>query len=469
MFWLAIVFLLAILPWAAPVLWQIRPVQAVVSILLLGTVLGPPFFAIDGPFQVSLDRLVWLGLMLVMTLRMLRGGERIDSLDRLDIILVGFVAWTLLSCVRFGFTNAPQPPISRWFFMLVMPCTLYFCLRLRQGSDEQSLHKIVDTLTTAIIGLSTYLALTAVFETSNVHALIFPRFISDPQVWEFFGRGRGPLLNPVGNGILMTIGLAACLARFFSASRVGQAFYAGLALIALIGCYCTLTRSVWVGAAVTIGSIGLLYAPLKLRITAVMGVVLIGGLMLGGLKDSILEIKRDKNLTAADAAKSVELRPLLAVVAWEMFKDRPLAGHGYGQYLLAAEPYHTVRSYGLPLETVRPYIQHNIFLATVVDLGLIGLAMQVLLLGSLGCISWQLCCRDANGSPQRTLGMIMIGMLSGYLVNGMFHDVAIIPMVNMYLLGMAGLTVTVARCSWERHPVDWGVERRAADRGWATA
>lgn len=469
MFWLAVVFMVAILPWVFPVLWQVRPIQAVTSILLLGTVLGPPFFAIEGPIQLSLDRIVWLGLMLALTLRMLRGGERIDSLDRLDVILVGFAAWTLLSCVRFGLTNAPQPPISRWFFMLAMPCTLFFCLRLRQGNDEESLRKIVDTFTTAIIVLSTYLALTAIFEMMHVRALVFPKFINDPKLWEFYGRGRGPLLNPVGNGIVMSIGLAACIARCLSAARVGQAFYAGLAMIVLSGSYCTLTRSVWMGAAVTVGLIGLLYAPLKLRVLAFVGVILFGGAMVSGLKDSIMEIKRDKNLTAADAAKSVELRPLLAVVAWEMIKDRPLGGHGYGQYLLAAEPYHAVRSHGLPLETVRPYIQHNIFLSTAVDLGLIGLAFQLLLIGSLGCIAWQLCCRHATGSPQRTIGIIMIGMLSGYVVNGMFHDVMIIPMVNMYLYGLAGLVITVARCSWVRHPAGLGFGRRVADPRWVTA
>ncbi|TWT95643.1 O-antigen ligase family protein [Neorhodopirellula pilleata] len=469
MFWLALVFTLAILPWAFPVLWQVRPVQAVASILLLGTVLGPPFFALDGPIQLSLDRIVWLGLMTAMVLRMLRGGERIDSLDRFDVILVGFVGWALLSCVRFGLTTPPHPPISRWLFMLAMPCTLYFCMRLRQGSDDQSLRKIVDTLSTAVIILSTYLALTAILEVINVRALVFPKFINDAKIWEFYGRGRGPLLNPAGNGIVMSIGLAACLARCFASARAGQLFYGVLALIALMGCYSTLTRSVWMGAAVTIGSIGLLYAPLKLRIIAVVGIVLVGGLAVSGLKDSILEIKRDKNLSAADAAKSVELRPLLAVVAWEMFKDRPLAGHGYGQYTVAAEPYHTVRTHGLPLESVRPYIQHNVFLSTAVDLGLIGLTMQVLLLGSLGCIVWQLCCRHATGSPQRTLGMTMLGMLSSYLVNGMFHDVAIISMVNMYLLGLAGLTITVARCSRQHQPVGLSHERRASEPGWATA
>lgn len=464
MIWIAILFAIATLPWVFPVLWQARPAQAVAGILLLGTVAGPAFFAIDGPIQLSLERILWVGFMGVLALRLLRGSERMDSVDRFDVLLLAFVGWTMLSCVRFGLTNAPQPPITRWFFYLFMPCTLYFAMRVRQLNDEQSLEKLVRSLTTASIVLSTYLGLTGVFETLDLRMLVFPKFINDPEVWEFYGRARGPLLNPAGNGILMTIGLAACVSRFLPASRYGKVLYAGLALIAVMGCYCTLTRSVWMGVAMTMGLIGLLYAPMKIRIMALFGGVLLAGVMTTGLKDRLLEIKRDKNLSAAESAKSVELRPLLAVVAWEMVKDRPLGGHGYGQYLKAAEPYHTIRSHGLPLEIVRPYIQHNVLLGTVVDLGLIGLALQLLILGSLACIAWQMCCRNPAGSPQRNWGMIMIGVLSSYFCNGMFHDVSIISMVNMYLLSFAGLTITVARSSWEPHRVPLARGRRVSDR-----
>lgn len=463
MIWIAFLSLIATLPWVLPVLWQARPPQVVAGILLLGTVFGPAFFAINGPIQLSLDRILWFGFMGVLALRWIRGSVRMDSLDRMDVVLIALVGWSLLSCVRFGLMNAPQPPVTRWFFYLMMPCSLYFVMRLRSLDDESSLDKLVHALTTVLIVLATYLAMTGVFERLDLRALVFPRFINDPEVWEFYGRGRGPLLNPAGNGILMTVGLAACIARFFKASRHGKAMYMGLALIMLLGCYSTLTRSVWMGVAMTMGLIGLLYAPMKLRIVALVGLVLVAGMMMTGLKDQLLEIKRDKNLSAAESAKSVELRPLLAVVAYEMVKDNPLGGHGYGQYLRAAEPYHTIRSHQLPLETVRPYIQHNIFLATAVDLGLIGLSLQLLLLGSLGCIVWQMCCRSPVGSPQRNLGMVMIGMLSSYFCNGMFHDVSIISMVNMYLLALSGLTITVARCSPQTHRTMPGFERRTSD------
>ncbi|SMP74783.1 O-antigen ligase [Neorhodopirellula lusitana] len=444
MFWIAILFLFAALPWFLPVAAQVRPYTAAVGVLVLGTVLGPAFFAINGPIQLSLDRILWAGLMLIAVMRLARGNATIDPPNRFDLVVIGLVGWTLFSCVRFGMTNIDPPPFARWLFYLAIPCSMYFAMRIRQPSDKELLPQTIHWLSNVILVLGVYLSITSVLEMLDIRALVFPRYISDPEVWEFYGRGRGPLLNPAGNGILMTLFLSVCVARFFNSARHGKALYAVLALIALAGCYSTLTRSVWMGAALTLALLGLLYVPVRIRVLALIGTLILGGVMTTGLKDQILSIKRDKALSAAEAAKSVELRPLLAVVAWEMFRDNPLAGHGYGQYLRAAEPYHAIRYHGIPLETVRPYVQHNVFLAVLVDLGLVGLAFYVLFLVSLFCITWRLCCQFESGSPQRNLGMMMMGLMCSYVANGMFHDVAVIEMIHMYLFAFAGLTMTVS-------------------------
>ena len=87
-------------------------------------------------------------------------------------------------------------------------------------------------------------------------------------------------------------------------------------------------------------------------------------------------MKRDKKLTAADAEKSVKLRPLLAVVAWEMFKDRPIAGHGLGRYEQEqGSAFTPIAATACRLEQARNYVQHNVFLSVLVDTGLIGFGL----------------------------------------------------------------------------------------------
>lgn len=460
MFWLAFIFVIALTPWLLPMARHLRLMTAVFGMLILGTVFGPSFFSIPGPIQISLDRIVWGCVMLMLAARLVRSSETMDRIHRLDVVVFALTAWTLLSCVRFGMFNADQPPLARWLFYIAMPAALYFVMRTSIASDPDRVREAMDRLVTLLLVLGTYLSITGVFEMLDLRALVFPRFINDPTVWEFYGRGRGPLLNPAGNGIVITLGLSACVIRFFHASRHGKVLYGLLALIALAGCYSTLTRSVWVGAVLCLAFLGMLYAPVKVRLVALGMVIVFAVSMTMGLKEQLFSMKRDKALSAAEAAKSVELRPLLATVAWEMFLDRPIGGHGYGQYMKSAEPYHSIRKHGIPLENARPYVQHNVFLALLVDLGLIGSSLHLLFLVSIACIAWQLSRAHPDGSYQRQVGMLMIGFLASYFSNGMFHDVSVIEMVHTYLFVLGGMTVTV----WANSDCRIGSGDRESDR-----
>jgi O-antigen ligase len=291
--------------------------------------------------------------------------------------------------------------------------------------------------------LGIYLAVTAVFEITGMHGLVFPRFIADPEVWEFYGRGRGPLLNPSGNGFVMSVSFAAAALGFVYADRRGKAMYAVIAAIILCGVYATLTRSAWLGVVCTFVLLAMVYAPRWVRVFGLATAIIIGGASAAGVKDQLIRMKRDKNLTAADAEKSIKLRPLLAVVAWEMFKDKPIIGHGYGHYFTHNDRFHNNRSYELPLGQARRYAQHNVFLSILVDTGLIGVSMFISWLAMLVGVGWRLARQRESSTETRWVGLMLLGALTAYFCNGMFQDATIIPMVHMFLFFLAGVGVTV--------------------------
>jgi O-antigen ligase len=106
--------------------------------------------------------------------------------------------------------------------------------------------------------------------------------------------------------------------------------------------------------------------------------------------DSLMTFKRDKDLDAELTAESAKLRPVLATVAWHMFQDRPLLGFGFGQYKEVMPDYLADRTTDLPLEKARPFVQHNVFLALLTDLGLVGLGLFVAVLAGWTWYGWQL-------------------------------------------------------------------------------
>lgn len=430
-------FSLAALVWLLPVIRSGRLVVVAGLVLVVGTVFGPPFFALDGPVQFSLDRILWLGLLGLVVARWRTGELTFLPLSRFDWLVAALTGWTLLSALGGGPAPEDVVPEARWFFYLAMPASMYWIARVVEVRHSDL--RVIIALLTA---LGSYLAVTAILEVAGLYQFVFPTFIADPEIWEFFGRGRGPLLNPVGNGMVMTMALTAVVVAWPGASRAGQLAYAALALVLAAGLYATLTRSVWLGAMAAVAVLAMLYTPRWVRTWGLAAAVLVAGTSALGVQGQWMAMKRDAHLSAADAAESVQLRPLLAIVAWEMFQDRPLAGHGYARYSVEAPPYHTDRSYGMPLEEARPYIQHNVFLSTLVDTGLIGLAALGAWLLSLAGIGWRLARRADRRCPETSLGLILLGTLAAYVSNGLFHDVSIIAMIHMFLFFTAGLAVT---------------------------
>jgi O-antigen ligase len=434
---LTVLFAIAGLVWLIPVVQNGRLIVIAMAVLGVGTVFGPDFFHIDGPIQLSLDRLLWFGMFAMAMVGWRMGYVQIPKLHRIDWIVVGIVGWTLISAISSEHQTSGTPPTARWLFYILMPSGMYAIARAIKIETRD-----VRWMLGGAIGLGLYLAVTAVLEIYGVQQLVFPRFIADAESWQFYGRGRGPLMNPSGNGILMSVALVATsIGVIFSRGR-GKMVYAVVTLIVLAGLYATLTRSAWMGGIAAIGLIAFIHSQRWQRVLVVAMVLLLGGASVAGLKDQLVRMKRDKNLTAEDAEKSMKLRPLLAIVSWEMFKDHPIAGHGYGHYFAHNDAYHNDRGYNMPLEQARTYAQHNVFLSLLVDTGLIGFSLFSTWLLMLGGIGWQLA-RDLQGRPEsRWIGLLMLGTLIAYFCNGMFQDVMIIPMVHMFLFFLAGVTVT---------------------------
>jgi O-antigen ligase len=213
---------------------------------------------------------------------------------------------------------------------------------------------------------------------------------------------------------------------------------AAFAVLAAIGA--TLTRSVWMSGAFAIALAVGLALPWRWRLPLLAGGVAAAGLLTAVQWDNLVEFKRDKALEADKTAESVELRPIMATVAWQMFRDRPLFGCGYNQYGTEHLNYVSDRSTEFPLEHARGYIPHNVALSVLTETGLVGLGLFAATLGLWGRDAWRLW-RNANLPLwARQLGLLFLTALGAYVINGMFHDVSVVPMANMTLFFLAGVT-----------------------------
>lgn len=450
---ISLLLVIAVVIWAL-VIWRnfndkltlVHPVPVLgILIVLTGSVISSDFWSLKlGPLPITIDRLLVGLLVCVYLVRYVARIEDRRQLNRLDVAVgLMFVVLTI-STFSHDITFLENLPISRLLFFYAVPLAVYVVVRSGVlGTNDLKL------ISACFIGLGIYLAITAICETRGFHSLVFPSYIMTSEFTEFLGRGRGPFLNPVSNGLFMITGFCCVLMWWQSADRFGKAIVAGIAVLLAVGVYSTFTRSVWLALIVACGWFIWFPASRRLKVVMAMWGLLAVIALLPVYGDKLLSFKRDKEVTQNQMEKSAQLRPMFAIVAMDMFEDRPFLGCGFGQYTQAKYPYLKNPHTDQPLTSTRTLMQHNIFLAYLTETGLLGLMSLLLFIAMLTRASLIVWFNQELPFWPRQFGLLSLTLLSCDMLNGMFHDVSIIPMVNMLLFFLAGITNNIVSGQWQ--------------------
>ncbi|HEX4129100.1 MAG TPA: O-antigen ligase family protein [Pirellulales bacterium] len=432
---LILVGALVAVAWGALLLWRGGPLAGCAMVLAAGTCFGHAFYHLaTGAIPLTADRALWALVMAQFVVWYRFGWVNHRSWRTADVVTGLFFAWLLVSCLTHDWRDSGYQALARLVFFYVMPLGLYVVasrsLQPRQGTA-------VAQVCLALFGM--YLAFTAIAETRQWTALVLPEYIASPEFEEFLGRGRGPFLNPVANGFAMNICLCAIL-LLWPSSHLGRLVAMAIVGLLAIGIYYTLTRSVWMGTALSLTIVGAEIIPRRWRLPLIGGVVALGAVLVVVQWNNLVAFKRDKGLSSEETEASVKLRPVLARIAWNMFVDRPLVGCGFGQYARENVDYLNDRTTDLPLAVGRPFVQHNVWLNVLVETGLVGLTLFCAMLWLWGRDAWRVFRSPGVPLRVRRQALLFVAILGAYLPNGMFHDMALVPMVNMFFFFFAGWT-----------------------------
>ena len=435
----AVIAALVALVWAAVVFVRGGLLGTSLLLLLAGACFSFDFLRVPvGAVPLTVDRILWV--VLLVQYLIWRRLQRADPkpIGKPELVLCAFVGLLVLSTFAADWRADGCEPVARLIIFYLMPLGLYWVVR------QSALSKTgVLAIFGCLAAFGAYLAVTTIAETCEVWWLVFPKYIyttTSSTELEFIGRGRGPLLNPVGNGILLAVCLSAALMGWPRFHRPGRLMLIALSLLVITAIGCTLTRSAWLGGAVGLAVLVGLAIPAKWRVPVLGGGVLVAVLLVATQWQHIVAFKRDRDLTAEHTAESVAMRPILATVTWKMFLDRPLFGCGLFQYPDQSRYYLSDRSVALPLEKARGCLPHNVLFSYLTETGLVGLALFLTLVGFWIRDAWRLWRSATAPLWARQQGLLMLTLVGIYLANGMFHDTSVVPMGNMLLFFMAGLT-----------------------------
>ena len=409
------------------------------AVLLAGACLGVEFFKLPlGPVPLTVDRMLFVLLVAYYFYARGHQSEPLQPFGKPEILLCLFLALIIAGTLVGDFTVSKYQPLSWMIIYYIMPVSLYMIAR-QATWNERTLTALFASLT----AFGVYLSLTAVAEYYEIWPFVFPTYITKTAATattEFVGRARGPFLNPISNGMVLIICLSAALFWHSRRGRLGKMLFLPMIGLIFLALYFTLTRSIWMGTVFALACVVGLSIPMKLRLPLLGGGLIAILLVVVAKWDDLVSFKRDRNLDASKTAESVELRPIFAQIAWNMFKDRPLFGCGYAQYGSQHIYYLADRSTDLALERGRGYVPHNVFLSLLTETGLIGLSLFLVIVGAWTIDAWHLWKLPTAPLAVRQQGLLMVVVVGVYFINGMFHEVSISPMSNMLFYFMAGTT-----------------------------
>ncbi len=352
-------------------------------------------------FSFYADRIALAALIFFIALRTLMLRNKIPFFPGISLPMLGLMALAIFRALRDPFDAQVWSIVASKF---IVPFALFhIAVLVFRDSAERKHFEIYTFLALA------YLVFIAIAFLINCRSLIFPRFILDESLGFHPERARGPFLQPVANGVSLNI-LGILL---ISCSLHRNTIVRSLCLILPLAILATMTRAVWIAFGASIIVLG--YRMVERRLQFV-GVVLATAGLLAGLAIGV----SSSSLTAALSNRAEESGPVDARLAvyeagWSMFKEKPFNGWpASGMYTELAR-----RMNGYHLHA---YYVHNTYLALLVEFGIPGLIIYVLLFFNLFRLSWR-------GPPNECSSVASLRnvwpiVLCVYLFNAFFVDMA---------------------------------------------
>lgn len=355
---LTVVATLAVAAFAAPPAWTLSGALALTMFQSHWDLLGS---------SVSFDRYAILLAVVSVVVREARhrdGRLQTRPVDWLLMLVGLYATMSLVLAGEFSNEDSRFELLDRFG---LIPFALFFVapFAFRTESDRR-------VLLGTLVAMGAYLSITAIIETLRADALLVPQYIGDPNEGIHNTRARGPFLDAGANGIVMyACGVASAVAFTKWRDRRWRIFALVIAGLCLLGVLLSLTRVVWLAAAIA-SPITLAAVHETRRYLLPAGVVAMLILLFAVATVPGLAERIDRR--RADTGETFWARKNSNAAAVRMIQDRPLVGFGWGRFADESRPYYR-QSLDFPLTFLRNL--HNVYLQNAVELGLIGATLWI--------------------------------------------------------------------------------------------
>ena len=412
-----------------------------------------PFWRLDIPgfFNMTIERFVFLAAALAFAVHLTWRREKIDIYRAVLWAMLGLLVCCAVSAQRAGWVASDSPlptsPYFRFLGSLLFPFTMFFLVFTCTRRESQIAWALIPLTIYGWYAL--YIAYLQYVDIrgwwGGARAFIWPKYINQPSWGPTFGihfdraRGAYTMCNPQA---IMLVTLF--YADLFLIRKLRGSYRALLAVQAILippAIFFTQLRSGYLSFLLA-GILWLLLASArragksKLALAAV-ALMLIVAMFWANLAS-------EERATGGVAQKSTIVgRWVLAQRSWQIFKDRPIFGAGFGHYL-AAE--HQLRSDPAELTRLGTGLAtpHNLFLVLAAETGIVGVVLTAAVIVLLFRESVQLYRRippTAVGLLSREYVVVFWAAMTAYFTDAMLVDPLWDTASSALFWSLAGLMV----------------------------
>ena len=431
---IAVAVAAAAVPFAIRLAASVDPAVVIGGGLML-TLFNSNWSHLGVPTSVAPDRMLLLAGSVLLLARVPAARDRPKlRIAKVHVAMAAVIAYGTVSALRVGSLSASSAVWGLVDRLGVLPFAMFVIVPMAFHDERRR-----SWLLAGFVAVGAYLGLTSVALMIGPHALVWPRYILDPNLGIHYGRARGPFLEATVNGLMMFgCAIAALIASRTWRTAAWRRVAIAVAGVCAFSLFLTLQRSVWIGGSVAV-LVTMLLTPGLRRYVVGLAVVVIASVGVALAVDPGLALKAQAR---SSDQETVWQRQNIDVAAVNMIKANPLLGVGWNRFTGVDAQYAQV-SPSYPFDITTTLIVHNVYLSYAAELGLIGLALWGLAfcLGVGGAIV-------RRGPPSLVpwrIGLLAIAIM--WLVAALFSPLLNLP-PNILLWAWAGVVFS----PWQLEP-----------------
>jgi O-antigen ligase len=423
---------------------------------------------VSGFFNLSVPRFIFLGGLVLFGLYFLAHRRRIHVDRKLLWVMFAVTLYFGVSAHVSGWTAQVEAmrtaPYYRFIGSILLPFVMFFMVYNTGSSDRQIRRGLLLVTFYGWFALYIgYLQFAAIQGAGWARGFIWPAYINDPTWGIHFDRARGAFSGVSPQAVFL---VTLFFVDLYLIRKIRGAYRLGLMLQAVLvvpAIYFCLLRSAYLSFLLC-GGIWIVFAgDRRYRALRLAGVAVLVAVAVFASWERLQST--DRKAGGVAQMNPIRSRQILVAQTWEIVKEAPLTGVGFGHFVDAQQsiPRDPASLVGA---TSGVLVQHNLFLNLWAETGVIGLAGVIVLFVLLFRQSKQLYRKlpaGATGGLSREFVVLFWIVLVNYLVDAMFRDPLWHVFSNAMLWTFAGLIVCFNRLL-EPQPLDLPIAPQRDER-----